>query len=258
MDRSTRRRVLRLCGVSVMGGLAGCSGILDQGDDDNDGDDIQDTDGDGVIDSEDYAPRDASVQRAEQVEEKNSTPSETESATETPPEIKTQISFENASVGTKEPSDPWSVVADPYPNHNSVEITGQHATHGSQTLHMNADGDLENLLVGVTANLSDVVTVRCDIYIERANVSWGFMNFGSWDGDEVNRAIGFLGQTGGGASNDATGEFTDLDGDVSEWTGEHELVFNVQGDNEAYFDNLRFLDENRNRIPLTELDLSTI
>ena len=34
---------------------------------------------------------------------------------------------------------------------------------------------------------------------------------------------------------------------TTDLTGEHELVFNVRGDNEAYFDNLRFLDDN-NRV----------
>jgi hypothetical protein len=185
------------------------------------------------------------------------TETETQAETETETDTQTRASFEEASVGAEEPADPWSVVNDPYPDYNSVEISDQHATHGSQTLHMSANGELENLLVGVNVDLSDVATVRCDVYLERANVSWGFINLGSWDGSDVNRAIGFLGQTGGGASNDATGEFTDLDGDVSEWTGEHELVFNVQGDNEAYFDNLRFLDENEDLIPLSELYTST-
>lgn len=198
-----------------------------------------------------------------QSENSDSDTGDTDSDTESPDtgdsdtgDLSARFSFEGAPAGAGEPADPWSIMNDPYPNYNSVEISDQHPTHDSQTLHMSADGDLENLLVGTTANLTNVSKVRCDVYIERANVGWGFINFGSWTGSEVNRAIGFLGQTGGGASNDATGEFTDLDGDVSEWTGRHELVFNVQGDNEAYFDNLRFLDENENQIPLSELDMS--
>lgn len=163
----------------------------------------------------------------------------------------TNISFENASIGANEPADPW-LVKDPYPEYNSVEISDQHATHGSQTLHMSANGSLENLLVGVTANFSDVTTILCDAYLERANNSFGYINIGSWDGNNVNKAIGVLGQT------DGTGKFTNLEGDVSHWTGEHDFVFNVQGDNEAYFDNLRFLDTNGNLIPPAELNLSPI
>lgn len=190
--------------------------------------------------------------------EESGTPGETQTPDDTEPSggAEKRISFERASAGAAEPADPWSVVNDPYPNSNSVEISDQHATHRSQTLHMSAFGSLENLLVGVSADVSGVATVLCDVYIERSNHYNGFMNFGSWDGDEVNRAIGFQGQTGGGASNDVTGEFTDLEGDISEWTGEHLLVFNVQGDNEAYFDNLRFLDANGDPVPVSELNLS--
>lgn len=76
MDDTRRRRVLQLGGATLLSGLAGCSSILGSVGDDESG--IQDTDGDGVIDSEDYAPRDPEVQREEQV--KGDEP------TETPPE----------------------------------------------------------------------------------------------------------------------------------------------------------------------------
>jgi hypothetical protein len=62
---STRRRFLRTGGVVGIAGLTGCSQITG-------GNDIKDTDGDGVIDSEDYAPRDPDVQDAEDVEEAGS------------------------------------------------------------------------------------------------------------------------------------------------------------------------------------------
>lgn len=65
MKDQTRRRFLRTGSVVGIAGLTGCSQITG-------GDDIKDTDGDGVIDSEDYAPRDASVQDAEDVEETES------------------------------------------------------------------------------------------------------------------------------------------------------------------------------------------
>lgn len=62
MRDSTRRRFLRTGGVVGIAGLTGCSQITG-------GNDIKDTDGDGVIDSEDYAPRDPDVQDAEDVEQ---------------------------------------------------------------------------------------------------------------------------------------------------------------------------------------------
>lgn len=68
MDETDRRQLLRIGGATLLTGLAGCMGFNTGGDENN----IKDTDGDGVIDSEDYAPRDASVQDAEDVEEAGS------------------------------------------------------------------------------------------------------------------------------------------------------------------------------------------
>lgn len=63
-DRTERRRFLR-CGLAATAvSLSGCAGFLSK----NDGDRIKDADGDGVIDSEDYAPRDPNVQRRSDVE----------------------------------------------------------------------------------------------------------------------------------------------------------------------------------------------
>jgi|APHM01.1.fsa_nt_gi hypothetical protein len=66
MKDSSRRGFLQSSAVVGIIGLTGCSQITG-------GNDIQDTDGDGVIDSEDYAPRDASVQDASDVQEADST-----------------------------------------------------------------------------------------------------------------------------------------------------------------------------------------
>jgi len=60
MEKATRRRFIGLTATAGLFGTAGCTQIIG-------GQDIQDTDGDGVIDSEDYAPRDASVQRRSDV-----------------------------------------------------------------------------------------------------------------------------------------------------------------------------------------------
>lgn len=57
---STRRRLLQ---VGVLGGAVGLAGCGLMG-----GSEVEDSDGDGVIDSEDYAPRDPEIQRKEQVE----------------------------------------------------------------------------------------------------------------------------------------------------------------------------------------------
>ncbi|WP_157884791.1 LamG-like jellyroll fold domain-containing protein [Halorubrum aethiopicum] len=91
MDDTKRRRVLQLGGAALVSGLAGCNGIL--------GNDIQDTDGDGVIDSEDYAPRDPEIQREEQVKGEGSTETETETQAETETETETETQAETPVAG---------------------------------------------------------------------------------------------------------------------------------------------------------------
>jgi hypothetical protein len=75
---STRRRFLRTGGLVSIAGLTGCSQIAG-------GSDIKDTDGDGVIDSEDYAPRDASGQDAEDVGDEQNEAEGTDSADDPEP-----------------------------------------------------------------------------------------------------------------------------------------------------------------------------
>lgn len=63
MRKTTRRKVVSSAALLSVIGISGCTQSESE---------IQDTDGDGVIDSEDYAPRDPSVQRKEQVEDDSS------------------------------------------------------------------------------------------------------------------------------------------------------------------------------------------
>ncbi|SDZ91210.1 hypothetical protein SAMN04488065_1178 [Haloplanus vescus] len=83
-----RRRFLELAGPSVAAIGAGCSGNSDQND-------IQDTDGDGVIDSEDYAPQDPEVQEKSDLQNSSTptltpAPSSTPTLTSTPTSTSTQ------------------------------------------------------------------------------------------------------------------------------------------------------------------------
>lgn len=168
---------------------------------------------------------------------------ETDTADQSGTVANRRFSFEEATAGTDQLPSPWTVIQDPTSDgFNSVEISEQHATDGTQTLHMSGNGELDRILVGFTADLSDVDTVRCDIYIERANVGFGEIFFGKWDGEST-KIIPFLGATGGEGQSrfDSTGQFTDLEADLSDLSGEHEILFNIRGDNEAYLDNLRFI-----------------
>jgi competence protein ComEA len=75
MKNSTRRHFLRAASAAGLFGLAGCAQLRDaQGG-------VQDTDGDGVVDSEDYAPRDPEVQSEDQI--KKIDPKETSPGTAT-------------------------------------------------------------------------------------------------------------------------------------------------------------------------------
>lgn len=88
---STRRRRF-LGGLATIAAVtAGC--VVE---DDTDGTEIQDSDGDGVIDSEDYAPNDPAVQRKSDVNATQSSPPQqpTETATETATETSTQTPTE--------------------------------------------------------------------------------------------------------------------------------------------------------------------
>jgi hypothetical protein len=88
----TRRQLLFALSASGMGVTAGCS---DWG---TSQDDIRDSDGDGVIDSEDYAPQDPEVQEKSDLQsggdsQPTETPTETE--TETPTQTETETPTEN-------------------------------------------------------------------------------------------------------------------------------------------------------------------
>lgn len=66
MEQSTRRKVLTGLSSGVVLTIAGCT--TDDGDEASNDSGVQDTDGDGVIDSEDYAPQDPDVQSKSDVQ----------------------------------------------------------------------------------------------------------------------------------------------------------------------------------------------
>ena len=79
-DSTTRRRVLTVISSLSTGTVAGCTGDSDDGG--SSGDDIQDSDGDGVIDSEDYAPQDPLVQAKSDIQNTETPEIQTEERTE--------------------------------------------------------------------------------------------------------------------------------------------------------------------------------
>lgn len=92
--KKVRRRQLLLASAGILAGTAGCTS--DDGSEENS---IKDSDGDGVIDSEDYAPRDPDVQSSGDLD---STPTATAEPTETTTPPTTDAP--TATTTTEEPS----------------------------------------------------------------------------------------------------------------------------------------------------------
>lgn len=122
-----------------MSTLGGCVGLLE------DDSDVQDTDGDGVIDSQDYAPRDPDVQAKSDVNPgETATPGRTttsETATAEPTEPAFVDRFESGTL------DAWEEVVVPDPrNENEVnwDVT-QEAIAGSYSAHCRTVGDSNKL-----------------------------------------------------------------------------------------------------------------
>jgi fibro-slime domain-containing protein len=135
MNDSSRRRFLQTIGV---GGLIGASGCLRlEADADNGGTptpEIKDTDGDGVIDSEDYAPRDPSIQNAAQANQSEPTPRETKTAAEPTP-TETETAAEPTPTETETAAEPTptetETPTEPTPTEMPTESvqTGYHGTY---------------------------------------------------------------------------------------------------------------------------------
>lgn len=145
MNNSTRRQLLRFCGVTGMVGFTGCLGGIKTGSDSvTETPGIEDTDGDGVIDSEDYAPRDPEVQREEQLKQDRSTPTET--STDTPTERQSPVIFEDRfETGSLEA---WEdiLLNDPRnQNRSNWRVTSNSIT-GSYSAYSETNGD-KNLLI---------------------------------------------------------------------------------------------------------------
>ena len=172
MDDSTRRQFLRMTGMAGTIGVTGClRGSSGEGTPTPEsatatptsGSNIKDTDGDGVIDSEDYAPRDASVQRAEQVQEVDSTgtgeqnpteeqpPGETETVTNRPDSVTTGIydDFEDGELSN--PS--WRARGDDSRNDFGIADTGHNS---QQSLYLDHNGSINNFWV--ESSLGQVVS----------------------------------------------------------------------------------------------------
>lgn len=152
------------------------------------------------------------------------------------------FSFETASPGSP-PADPWYIQNTPDTN-SGVEISTEFASHGEQSLHMwSYRNDLAITRVGLDLDLTEISSMTYDAYNEASNANWGDVKI-NLDGIP-------------GHSNDTTGEtldhtlvdgfppedqwYTNIEVDLSPYTGDHTIVLWVRGNrNDVYWDNIRF------------------
>lgn len=185
MRDSTRRRFLRTGGVVGIAGLTGCSQITG-------GNDIKDTDGDGVIDSEDYAPRDPDVQDAEDIEGSNSAEEDDETEDESSNEKQSNTlneSFENYPTGTLPTN--WSITQG---NQAGTEVVSEssvqpNAVAGNQMLAVswNDDRGKDNTVSGWPTDSQGShkpSEISFSLYdkVERTSNAWHFEASSSADG----------------------------------------------------------------------------
>lgn len=122
--------------------LAGCSGLSDEND-------IRDSDGDGVIDSEDYAPQDSEVQEKSDIagngtitrtpDEQDATETQTSASTPTPTPEPTATSTPTATP-TPDPTATSTPTPTPTPDRNSIQVDREYWAGGSQILEYSSGG----------------------------------------------------------------------------------------------------------------------
>lgn len=164
-NRPTRRQLLQTCSLMSLAGVAGCSQFGGSGESDT----VSDTDGDGVINTEDYAPWDEEVQEKSQLENtesgQSSTSTERESATNTSQGTgSVEYTFDDDLEGWVPV---WTGPSD-CPDHPELRHeTGATAIEGSGSALFTTECD-SNMVAGPTFDIdtSRDFTVSVDFYFE--------------------------------------------------------------------------------------------
>jgi PKD repeat protein len=158
-----------------------------------------------------------------------------------------KLSFENGSSGQTTPPDPWYTLD----SADIIEVSSEHVSDGNVAMNVGSyRDDLSPTRVGVDIVLDKVETVVIDAYVEASNLYWGSLRLQLADNKLVRLD-----------NNSEDQWYYDQNGDVSDVTGQHTLVLRAVGDgNDAFFDNIRFLDSNGDRLPVDEVvvDLNTV
>lgn len=141
-------------------------------------------------------------------------------------------SFEHESPGQTRPNDPMFL----YNNAGTHRISTEHASDGDQSFYTGDAPVGDPSAIAVKRNLSDVKYILIDVFAVKNNPSHG----------NIKVSLG-----GAGYGNSKTniknlhpvigeGQWSrDVKVNVSEYHGEHTVTFWVDGDNNAYWDNIR-------------------
>ena len=150
--------------------------------------------------------------------------------TSTQPGSDTSLSFETGTGGSTVPPTPWNVSKD-----TGTHVVGtDRASHGNKSLYLTGAPSLGQSWVRTEVNLTGVSTIRGDIYPESSDTYAG----------DIKVHIDNTSYQIMGATEKANGQWHSLQGNVSELSGTHTLIFRTRGnDNRAYFDHFRLYDE---------------
>ncbi len=150
------------------------------------------------------------------------------------------LSFEEASDG-QQPETPWSIEK----SAGESQVTSDRSSVGSQSLYLAGGSGLGETWAIVDVDLTNVATIRSDIFTESSDTFFGHVKI------HIDNKDGTI----MGATGKSEGEWhTDLEGNVTQYDGTHKLILEAWGDdNRAYFDNIRFYDSSGALIAPSEI-----
>jgi len=163
----------------------------------------------------------------------------------------TKLSFEDGSVGDTTPPSPWYEL-DNYGG--EIQISNERSTDGANSLYIAGEGGGTNdnaqrdINIAVDIDVTNVDEIRVDTFVEQNSNSSGelqahLIEDGNYTGNQIM-----------GWTQDSIGWHRDSSADVSDVTGERVFYLHTDGSgNRAYFDNIRFYDEEKELLSISDV-----
>ena len=152
------------------------------------------------------------------------------------------ISFEDGAFSSISSNGPLKIVKGETKTSgkNGYEVSQKHSTEGQNSLHLASYGSLNPIKIGFKADLTDVEKLVYDGYPEANNAMNGDIKVYA-GGKQISNELVFHPMGEPAPEEDVWHE--DIEEDVSSIEGEEMVSFRVRGSgNDAYFDNIRFLN----------------